>query len=204
MAQTRAATPRPGKPSPLRGAAREGAILNAAIDLIGEVGYERVTVDAIAARARSSKTTMYKRWSGKAELVADAIRSRAQGNDPGVPDTGCLRGDLLATVGLIAQSLANGPGPSLLGLLEAIRDDEVLRELVGGQVRHRSHEVGRVICARAATRNEGVHADRFDAVMDLAFAQVLTDTLFRGGIPEKPSLQRLVDDVMVPLLTGIG
>src|ERR1700712_3574137 len=192
----------PAGRSPLRGAAREQAILDAAIQLIGEVGYERVTVDAIAARAHSSKTTMYRRWAGKAELVADALRHQAQGRDPEVPDTGSLRGDLLATVALIARSLANGPGPSLLGMLEAIRDDGMLRELIGRQVRERSHEVGRIICSRAETRGENVDMNRSDAVLDLTFAQLFTDTLFSGGIPEQQALQRLVDLVLLPLLTA--
>jgi AcrR family transcriptional regulator len=189
-------------PSARRGAAREQAILDAAIDLVGEQGYERVTVDAIASRARASKTTMYRRWPGKAELVADALRRRAQGASPEVPDTGSLRGDLLASVEQIAQTLSGSPGPSLIGMLEAIRDDAVLREIVGSQVRQRSHEVAQIISARAELRGDVVHSGRSAVVLDLAFAQLFTDTLFRGGIPEHSSLERLVDDVLLPLVNG--
>lgn len=186
--------------SPLRGAAREQAILNAAIELIGEVGYEKVTVDAIAARAKASKMTMYRRWAGKSSLVADALRRQAQGPEPTVPDTGTLRGDLLATVREIAQTLVGGPGPSLIGLLEAIRDDAALRDLIGSQITGHSHDVGHVICARARTRREQIHADRSDTVLDLAFAQVLTTTLLHGGIPSDPALERLVDQALLPIL----
>ncbi len=186
--------------SPLRGAAREQAILDAVIELIGEVGYEKVTVDAIAARAKASKTTMYRRWADKSELVADALRRQAQGPEPAVPDTGTLRGDLLITVQEIAQTLIGGPGPSLIGLLEAIRDDAALRDLIGSQITGRSHEVGHIICARASARGEQIDADRSDAVLDLAFAQVLTDTLFHGGIPGAPALERLIDQALLPLL----
>jgi len=187
-------------PSPSRGAAREEAILDAAIELIGEVGYEKVTVDAIAARARSSKTTMYRRWPSKAELVADALRRRAQGAAPVIPETGSLRGDLLATVEQIADTLLGRQGPSLIGLLEAIRDDQMLREIIGSQVRERSHEVGRIICSRAEARGEQVLVSRSDAVLDLAFAQVFTHTLFQGETPETSTLERLVDDALMPLL----
>ncbi len=186
--------------SPLRGAAREQAILDAVIELIGEVGYEKVTVDAIAARARASKTTMYRRWAGKSDLVADALRRRAQGGDPSVPDTGTLRGDLLLTVCEIAQTLVGGPGPSLIGLLEAIRDDATLRDLIGAQITRRSHDVGHVIAARASDRGEKINIDRSDAVLDLAFAHVFTHTLFHGGIPHAPALERLVDEALLPLL----
>ena len=186
--------------SPLRGAVREQAILDAVIELIGVVGYEKVTVDAIVARARASKTTMYRRWADKSELVADALRRQAQGPEPEVPDTGTLRGDLLLTVQEIAQTLIGGPGPSLIGLLEAIRDDAALRDLIGPQITQRSHEVGRIICARASARGEKIDVRRSDVVLEVAFAQVFTDTLFHGGIPDTPAFERLVDHVILPLL----
>src|ERR1700750_2007292 len=75
---------------------RREAILRAAISLVAEVGYDRMTVEAIASRAGVSKPTIYRRWpGGKAEIVADAMRLKhAEGEEP--VDTGSLRGDLLA------------------------------------------------------------------------------------------------------------
>jgi AcrR family transcriptional regulator len=195
-------TAKPG--SPRRGEARENAILDAALELVAETGYERVTVDAIAARARASKTTIYKRWPGKAELVADALRRRAQGAEPVAPDTGSLRSDLVAVVGQIAQTFTGDAGPSLLALLGPIRDDPTLRELVGGQVRERSHEVGRIVCERAAGRGEDVATDRAGLVLDLAFATLFTDALFASGRPgtvgDGSPHEKVVDDVLLPLL----
>lgn len=186
--------------SPLRGVAREQAILDAAIGLIGEVGYERVTVDAIAARAHASKTTMYRRWPGKAELVADALRRHAQGRTPAVADTGSVRDDLLLTVQQIAQTLVGTAGPSLIGLLEAIRDDRVLREMIGLQIRQRSHEVGRAIGRNALARGEAFRVERWDVLMDVAFAQVFTETLFTGAVAGQAARERLIDEVLLPLL----
>ncbi len=186
--------------SPLRGAARRQAILDTAIELIGEMGYERITVDAIAAHARASKATMYRHWPGKAELVADALRRHAQGDAPSIPDTGSLRGDLLATVGEMAGTLTGLTGPSLMGLLEAIRDDATLRDLIASQVRERSHEVGRTICTRGKERGDAIRVDRSGPVLDVAFARVFTDTLFHGGIPESSAQEQLVDEVLIPLL----
>ncbi|MEU3010169.1 TetR-like C-terminal domain-containing protein [Nocardia asteroides] len=60
-----------------RGRARELSILRVVMTLIGEVGYERLTVDAVAARARASKATIYARWPDKAALVAAAINARS-------------------------------------------------------------------------------------------------------------------------------
>src|SRR5580692_10112751 len=82
-------------------ASRDIALREAALELLTEIGYDRLTIEAVASRARASKTTIYRRWTGKAELVVDALnglRSTAP-----VPDTGSLRGDLEA----IARSAAS-------------------------------------------------------------------------------------------------
>ncbi|WP_313546526.1 TetR/AcrR family transcriptional regulator [Leifsonia aquatica] len=191
-------------PSELRGEARTVAILDAALELIGEVGYERVTMDGIAARAHASKMTMYRRWPTKSELVAEALRRHAQGDVPSVRDTGTLRGDLLATVAEIAQTLTGGRAPSLIGLIDAIRDDPALRQQVSSQVRERSHQVGREICNRAATRGEDVELAKADIVLDLAFEHLFTSTLFDGAQPSTANQRNLVDAVLLPLLTSRG
>jgi AcrR family transcriptional regulator len=191
-----------GRPSPSRGEARERAILDAARELIVEIGYDRITVDAIAQRAGASKATMYRRWPGKAELVADALQRTAADAAPGIPDTGSLRGDLLATVGDIGRSFVGERGPSLLGLTEAIRHDATLRDVVRTQVRARSEEVGALIGARAAARTETGRPDAVGRLIGLAFAELFLATLLEGQPPSHADQERLVDDVLLPLLTG--
>src|SRR3954453_20096702 len=88
-----ASAPR-GRP---RDPARAARILEAAVALIAEGGYDRATVEAIAERAggaAAGKPTIYRRWSGKADIVAAAIRARKGSAPPA--DTGTLRGDLRA------------------------------------------------------------------------------------------------------------
>jgi AcrR family transcriptional regulator len=79
----------PGRPRSIRS---HQAILKATLDLLSEVGYDRMSVEAIAARAKVGKTTIYRRYSSKAELVADALESLRQ--EIAIPDTGTLWGDL--------------------------------------------------------------------------------------------------------------
>ena len=80
----------PAGPAPPRGDPA------AAIALVAEVGYDRMTVEALAARAGVSKPTIYRRWpGGKTEIIVDAIRAKRADGDA-LPDTGSLRGDLLA------------------------------------------------------------------------------------------------------------
>src|SRR6476661_7275970 len=74
---------------------REQEILDATLEVLADVGYDRLTMDAVAARAKASKATLYRRWNDKASLVVDAllvVKHTAE-----TPDTGTLRGDLIAS-----------------------------------------------------------------------------------------------------------
>src|SRR3954453_461410 len=77
---------------------RDKAIYDAVLELLAEVGFDRMSLDAVAARAGVSKPTIYRRCpDGKAALVAAAVAFRREAK-PATPDTGSLRGDLLAMV----------------------------------------------------------------------------------------------------------
>jgi AcrR family transcriptional regulator len=70
-------------------------VLDATTDLLSSVGYERMSIEDVAARAGVHKTTVYRRWTSKAELVADSVRLNAEQAVP-IEDTGSLVGDLRA------------------------------------------------------------------------------------------------------------
>src|SRR6478735_5965606 len=70
---------------------REQEILDATLEVLAEVGYDRLTMDAVAAKAKASKATLYRRWTNKVSLVIDALHPKGVYV---VPDTGSLRGDL--------------------------------------------------------------------------------------------------------------
>jgi AcrR family transcriptional regulator len=75
---------------------REEEILAAALSLLAEVGYDRLTMDAVATAAKAGKATLYRRWTSKADLVVDAVSRAKACPAPRAVDTGSLRGDLLA------------------------------------------------------------------------------------------------------------
>jgi AcrR family transcriptional regulator len=90
-----------------RGATRETAILRATLELLGESGYDQMTIDAVAARARCSKATIYRRWPDKAALVVTAVRRHAgQPAAATAPDTGSLRSDPQAALKAMRSSLS--------------------------------------------------------------------------------------------------
>src|ERR1700678_756573 len=112
-------------------ATRDAALREAALELLAEIGYDRLSIDAVAARARASKTTIYRRWSGKAELVADAISSLRK---PGaVPDTGSLRGDLEAMARSSDSPDIRFDAQLVLGLVTALARDPELRQIIREQ-----------------------------------------------------------------------
>ena len=77
------------------------AILESALSLLAEVGFEAMSIEAIAARAGVGKTTIYRRYAGKEALVADAIESIRE--EVVIPDTGSLWGDIDTIIEQAAQ-----------------------------------------------------------------------------------------------------
>src|SRR3954468_14483852 len=74
---------------------REEQILDATVDLLLEVGYDRLTMDSVAARAKAGKATLYRRWCSKQRLVVDAVNRSKRAVVGPPPDTGSLRIDLV-------------------------------------------------------------------------------------------------------------
>src|SRR6186713_2049587 len=101
MTPAESATAEPAlRPGRKRDHSRDPEILDAALAVLAETGYDGMTIDMVAARAKAGKATIYRRWPSKAELVIDAVACM-KGNhfDPAnLPDTGTLRGDLIALI----------------------------------------------------------------------------------------------------------
>lgn len=184
-----------------RGDALTTAIFQATLDELAEVGYAKLTMERVAERAQTGKASLYRRWSSRMELALDAVYHLAP--DPASPpDTGSLRGDLLALLRQISDLLAGPAGAAMRGLLsDALRDATRTAEL-----RRHSHGAGRqsmtVIARRAVERGE--IAD--DAVtphrLEVAQAMARLHFLFHGApIPESVILG-IVDEVVVPVFTS--
>lgn len=175
---------------------REMEILDATIDVLAEVGYDLLTMDAVATRAKASKATLYRRWRGKPELVVSAIMARK--GDTVVPDTGTLRGDLVAAycgAGGIDDPLAQSV---LAAVVTAMgRDPEFAevyrREFIGPKVAS-----SKVIYERARARGE-VHPDVDLDVLAPSLAGIVLHRVFLLGEQVTPDLVgRVLDEVILP------
>lgn len=178
---------------------REAELLAVTLRLLQEHGYDRLTVDAVAAAARASKATVYRRWSSKAELVLAAfiegIRHVAV-----PPDTGSLRGDLLRLGELICEQVAQHASTIRAVLVEASRNAAFNDALQHRFVDQRKALIRHVI-AQAADRGEIAAAAFSDELWDLLPGYLIFRSIIEGRPPNADTVQLLVDEVIMPSLT---
>jgi len=180
------------------GGSREQEILRATYDLLAEVGYEGLRFDVVAARARASKATLYRHWPGKAQLVADAVRM-CRAADRECPDTGSLRGDLVAFMEIMAASMKSEDGPLFAGLVMAmLQDPEFAAEMRGLQESKSS--TARAIHARAVARGELSSDSNPDLIEEIAPALMFMQCFARGEPLDERFISHLVDDILMPVL----
>lgn len=145
-----AAVPR-GRGRP-RNQSVDAAIRAATIELLSEIGYARLTIDQVAARARVSKTSLYLRWRNKVALVADALQHRARAV-PAVPDTGSLPGDMREFLSALVRS-RNLASRALAAVSSEIASNAELRQAWHRGLAGMLTACIRTIITRAVSRGE--------------------------------------------------
>jgi AcrR family transcriptional regulator len=179
---------------------REDAILRATLELLAESGYDQLTIDAVAARARCSKATIYRRWPGKAALVMTAVRRHAGQPAAAAPDTGSLRSDLLAALHAMRASLSGQDAALILGLLIAMHRDPELAEAVKEQVLAAKREVFGAVIERAAARGDIPAATDGALLAEISSAVLFSRLLVTGEPLDDAFTERLVDAVLLPAI----
>lgn len=178
---------------------RELAIVEATLALLAEVGFEQLTLEAVAARAHASRATIYRRWAGKRELVVAAVGAHSPPSCEVAVDTGSLRGDLLVLCAHLVETLTGFDGRLVLGLMRAGLDDPVLCEALETSLGPTGARLPPAVLERAIARGElPAGADPF-AYEEVA-AAVLILRMINGQPADEPYVQRLIDDVLIPAL----
>jgi AcrR family transcriptional regulator len=187
--------------TPLRGGpAREAELLGAVLDVLRETGYDRLTIDAVVARARASKQTVYRRWPSKADLVVAAFAA-AVSAAPESPDTGHLRDDLLALLDGLLHELA-ALGDVIAGLLGELRRNPVLATAMEEHFIASRREAVVSVFDRARARGEMAADTDVDLLWQLAPAALFFRALISGEPVDRELARRLVDHVVMPLARG--
>jgi AcrR family transcriptional regulator len=184
-----------------RGDELRAAVHAAVLDELREHGFAALTMDAVAARARTGKTTLYRYWPSKIELVVDAAESSmSRINTP--DDDGALRGQLLAVLRQVANDLGGPAGQAVSHLIaELVRSPELTRTIRPFmadpvippilEVLRRAAVRGQIPVAALTPRIAGVGPDmlRAHAIIN---APPIPDSL----------VVEIVDLVLLPLLRG--
>ena len=159
-------------------------------------------MDAVAARAHASKTTIYKRWRGKPELVRAAVDTLVAGRVPADADTGSLRGDLLAVMRAMPGHLTPQFLAMMSGLVHAMRADSQLAASLRSLFEENS--VSGPIVDRAVARGElpaSAAGKLARLVHEVIEAQIFRRMTTAQGLDDSFA-QHVVDDIVLPMLAG--
>jgi AcrR family transcriptional regulator len=181
---------------------REQEILDAALDVLGEVGYDRLTMDAVAARAKASKATLYRRWTNKLTLVIDALVAQKAAPEP--PDTGSLRGDLAAAYCGFGGLTDPETVTRFTSVLTAIGRDPEFADAYRTQVLGPKIAQTRTIFERARARGE-LREDLDISLIGPALPGIVLHRFFMIGEPPTPGLiDRVIDQIILPAATTVA
>ncbi len=187
---------RKGRP---RDAGADERILTAAAELLLLRGYDNMTVDEVASRAKAGKATVYRRWAGKEDLAFAAIE-QLYGNEFPVPDTGTFVGDLREAFNQALTFAASAAGKAYLRMTisESMRDDR-LRSLYT-TAHHTQEAAARLMFERGIARGELRPDFRIDFALSwfpgLLVLNSITDT-------PQPTVAE-IDEMIDFLMRGVG
>ncbi len=185
-----------------RWTAREAELLAVTLHLLQQHGYDRLTVEAVAVKAKASKSTVYRRWPTKADLVLAAFiegtRSMAA-----APQTGSLRSDLLA-IGIGVRHHACEHSSTMRAVLNEMSHNPRLSAAMQNEfVLQRKLVIDEVLAA-AVQRGEIDASAIDDEIYDLLPGYLVFRSLISGRPPTEKTVRTLVDRVLLPSLGWKG
>lgn len=181
---------------------REDEILDATLQLLLEVGYDRLTMDAVARRARAGKATLYRRWQSKPSLVVDAVVRAEQAPPVEQHDTGSLRGDLMGTFCGEGSHSAHQTTGLFSSVITAMSSDAAFAALFREAFIAPKTEVTKEIYLRAIARGE-IPEDTDVEILGPALAGILLHRAFvLGTAPDDGVVRRVIDHVILPAVNN--
>jgi AcrR family transcriptional regulator len=180
-----------------RGAELEETILAAVWEELTEVGYARLSMEGVAARARTGKQVLYRRWRNRAELVMAAVRHRTGSIVDRIPDTGELRTDVLDVLGQMAQRRLDMGADTIHGVLSELPDLDPEMFGIGRGVMS-------TVLENAAARGEIATSDLPPMVVTLPIDLLRYQLLLSRDPIKESTLTEITDDVFLPLVHAIA
>lgn len=182
-----------------RGATLEHALLDAAWEELQQSGYRKLTMERVADRAGTSRAVIYRRWRNRPELVVAAMRHRQPVLSSGVPDTGTLRGDVLAVLRRAAMRITEMGTDTVIGMLSELLSDDAAFSQVLDQLTRSGGEVMASVLSQAQARGEV--RDHIGArVARLPIDLLRHELIFTHQPPSQHTLEEIVDETFLPLV----
>ncbi|BCL35289.1 TetR/AcrR family transcriptional regulator [Nostoc sp. MS1] len=176
------------------------AILQATLDLLAEVGYQSMSIEAIASRAGVGKTTIYRRYNSKEELVADAIESLRE--DIQIPDTGSFWGDMDILLDDMSQKIFSHLGRQTLALIiSTASNNPQFAQLYWAKYTKPRREAFATILKRAKSRQEIKPDADIDLIINLLSGSLYYALIFQ---PTTEPLETYMRRTMQVLMKGVG
>lgn len=172
------------------------AVRQAALDELAEVGYGGFTIESVAARARVAKSTIYRHWRDKLDLIADAFETAHQHAAPGL-GTGSARDRVALLIGHVAEIVTDSTFSRCIpALIEGAERDQRLRAFHHGFSAIRRQSLLDLIA-------QGISDGEFDAATDAELVvTTLLGTVFYGrlmtGKPFDPARAAELVDLVLP------
>lgn len=182
-----------------RDKSRDVAIENAAVEILREVGYEQLTIEAVATRAQVSKATIYRRWKNKAAMVADSVHHYAFCKAPTI-DTGTLRGDLIEVLAEKVKTMKSADGQLIAGLMCMARTDDDLSEVLTERLSGYASAAHAAIFDRAVLRGEIPANAKRELVIQLVPAVIGFRIFMARENVNRKFIENFVDEVLLPVL----
>ncbi|MGC5170307.1 TetR/AcrR family transcriptional regulator [Microbacterium sp. DT81.1] len=179
---------------------RDPEILDAALDVLAETGYDGMTIDMVAARAKAGKATLYRRWASKTELVLDAVACmKSRGQDlTSPPDTGTLRGDLVAMVKSPTIAESERKLKVMAGIVSMIARDPELAVAAHEALVEPRAAANRIIFRRAIDRGEISADSDVETLCTIGPAMVAYRTLMLRERVDRDFMIDVIDRIILP------
>lgn len=178
---------------------REAELLEVTLRLLQQEGYDGLTLDAVAATARASKATVYRRWPTKAELVLAAfiegVRQVAV-----APETGTLRGDLMQLAEVCCEQ-AREHASTMRAVMVEVSRNPALNDVMQHQFLDQRKALIDHVLGQAVDRGEIEAAAITEDLWDVMPGYLIFRSIWSANPPSPHTVQALVDDVMMPSLT---
>jgi AcrR family transcriptional regulator len=177
-----------------RSAQADEQIINAALDLLATVGFDRITMEGVAERAGVSKATLYLRWSSKEDLIVTVIGRFV--SDITIPDTGAIEGDLLHLMRAAVRVYSGRYGAVMTGLASALAYSPRLAESLREHFLKPRLAALRTVLERAVERGELRDDLDYELALDFLGGPLFYRLLITGG-PLDEGLSRGVVSTML-------